>query len=78
MKKLPLFFCCFLFACSSKKEAISNQTVFEKHKQPYYVSLIGKWNSEYAVYTLIDAREGYFTIKAPAGKPVKKGDVYIP
>jgi hypothetical protein len=78
MKKLPLFFCCLLFACSSKKIAINNQTTFDKHKQPYYVSLVGKWNNVYAIYTLVDARETYFSIKAPVVKRLKRGDIYIP
>ena len=79
MKKPPLFFCSLLlFACSSKKEVVNNQKKFDKHPQPYHVSSIGKWNNEYAIYTLVDARDIYFTIMAPTGKASKKGDVYIP
>lgn len=78
MKKLPLVFCCILLACSTKKEAVNNQIIFEKHQQPYHISSIGKWNDEYAIYTLIDARDTYFTVKAISNKVLKKGDVYIP
>lgn len=78
MKKLPLFFCSLLFACTSKKETVNNQVIFYKHQQPYHVSSIGKWNNDYDIYTLIDAKDVYFTVKAPGDKKLKKGDVFIP
>lgn len=78
MKKLPLVFCCFLFACSSQRETIDNRAIFGKHQQPYHISSVGKWNHNYQIYTLIDAHDIYFTVKEPAGKALKKGDVYAP
>lgn len=78
MKKLPLVFCSMLFACSSKKEIVNNQVIFNKHPQPYRVASIGEWNHDYAVYTLVDMKNIYFTVKAHKVKALKKGDVYIP
>jgi len=78
MKKLPLVFCCLFLACSSKKEFINNQAVFNEHPQPFHISSIGKWDNYYVIYTLTDAHDAYFTVKAVLGKPLKKGDVYIP
>jgi len=79
MKKLPLVFCClFFWACSSKKEFIDNRAVFDSHSQPFHVSSIGKWDNHYAIYTLTDAYNVYFTVKDIAGRALKKGDIYTP
>lgn len=78
MKKLPLVFCCIFLACSSKKETVDDQIVFKSHQQPFHISAVGKWNDDYLIYTLIDARDTYFTIKTPSTTVAKRGDVYIP
>jgi hypothetical protein len=76
MKKLPLFFCLLLFACSSQKQIANNVTDFSKYPEPYHVYSVGRWNSNYMIYTLIDARNTYFTIKANYNAAFKKGDIY--
>jgi hypothetical protein len=78
MKKLPLGFCLLLLACSPQKEIVNNASVLTTHPQPYHVYSIGKWNKQYSIYTLIDARNKYFTIKADHNNVLKKGDVYMP
>ena len=78
MKKLPLGFCLLLAACSSQKVMVNDASAFNTHPQPYRIYSIGKWNQQYSIYTLIDARDKYFTIKADSNSMLKKGDVYIP
>jgi hypothetical protein len=78
MKKLPLGFCLLLAACSPQKVIVNNASAFNSHPQPYRIYSIGKWDQQYSIYTLIDARNKFFTIKADYNKVLKKGDVYIP
>lgn len=78
MKKLPLGFCLLLAACSSKKELVNNENALLKYQQPYRVYLIGKWNQQYSIFTLIDARDNFFTVRGSNNTALKKGDVYVP
>jgi hypothetical protein len=78
MKKLPLVFCLLFFACSARKEVVSNTTVFNKHQQPYHVFSIGKWDRDQMIYTLTDARNSYFIVKGDYNASIKRGDVYNP
>jgi hypothetical protein len=76
MKKLPLFFCLLLFACSSQKQVVTDAAVFSKYLAPYHVFSIGRWNDNYTIYTLIDSHNTYFTVKGNKNNSLKKGDVY--
>ncbi len=78
MKKLPLVFCLFLFACSAEKQAVVDTSVFNKHQQPYHVFSVGKWNSDYMIYTLTDAHNSYFIVKGNYNASIKRGDIYNP
>lgn len=78
MKKLPLFFCLLLFACSSQKQVASDTISFSKYSMPYHIYSIGKWNSEYMILTLVDAHNAYFTIRTSYNAALKRGAIYNP
>ncbi|MES2375763.1 MAG: hypothetical protein V4553_04260 [Bacteroidota bacterium] len=78
MKKLPLFFCLLLFACSSQKQTAVYATDISKYIEPYHIFLVGKWDSNYSIFTLVDAHDTYFTIKGNYNASLKRGDVYKP
>lgn len=75
-KKLPLGFCLLLCACSAQKQVINNSAALSKYQQPYHVYAVGKWNTHYMIYTLVDARNKYFSVKGNYNSLVKRGDVY--
>jgi hypothetical protein len=78
MKKLPLFFCLLIVACSSQKQTANDTTQFSKYPAPYHVFSVGQWNSDYVIYTLTDANNNYFTVKAINNLSLKRGDIYTP
>jgi hypothetical protein len=78
MKKLPLFFCLLLFACSSQKQVATDTKSFSRYSMPFHIYAIGKWNSQYVILTLVDARNLYFTVKGSYNAALKKGDIYNP
>jgi len=79
MKKLPLFFIMFLLSCAAPKATIvAPKTNFNSHPQPYHIFTIGKWNSDYVVLTLIDARNTYFSVRVANDPSFKKGAIYTP
>jgi hypothetical protein len=78
MKKLPLFFCLLIVACTAQKQIANDVTQFSKYPAPYHVYSVGKWNADYMIYTLTDANNKYFTVKANYNPSLKKGDVYTP
>jgi hypothetical protein len=78
MKKIPLFFCCLLMACSASRQVVNNTTIYNKHPEPYYVYSVGRWNSDYVILTLIDSRNQFFDVKTGYTSTLKKGDVYKP
>ncbi|MFD2146394.1 hypothetical protein [Mucilaginibacter antarcticus] len=57
---------------------MNNVSTFNQYQQPYHVYAVGKWNTQFSVYTLIDADDKYFTVKANSNNAIKKGDVYVP
>lgn len=78
MKKLPLFFCLLLLACSSQKQTVTDLTDINSHPKPYRIYSVGKWNAAYQVLTLTDANDKYFTVKTNYNPSLKKGEIYQP
>ncbi len=79
MRKLTPVFCLLLLtACSTQNQVVTNDTVFNSHQQPYHVFSIGRWDTEHRIYTLIDAKNIFFTVKGHYNSALKKGDVYSP
>jgi uncharacterized protein YcfL len=77
MKKLTPVFCLFVMvSCSSQHQLITSDTVFNSHQQPYHIYSIGSWDTQHRVYTLVDAKNTFFTVKGNYNSALKKGDVY--
>jgi hypothetical protein len=78
MKKvLPLFFF-LLCGCTAQRSVVDNESLLKNHPQPYTVFAIGQWKEGYAVVTLIDSHQQYFTITTTKKDGMKVGDIYTP
>lgn len=78
MKKLPLFFCLLLLACSSQKQVVNDTKSFSRYTPPYHIYTIGKWDPNFIILTLVDANNTYFTVKENYNAALKRGDIYNP
>jgi len=73
MKRIVLFFCFFLFSCSSPKSIIIDPVIFQSHPKPIKIFGIGYWKPGYMVLTLTDANKEYFVIITQRNDSLKVG-----
>jgi len=80
MKKLLMVIPWLVLTCCTtvREQQTPDTAIIQKHTQPFKIFGTGRWNEDYTILTLVDAKNIYFTVTVKRNDSLKVGAIYNP